>query len=746
MNSTKTWFAELLYAFKTLPRNPYVRHQVGKLKKIQIFIFGGYLLLTIAQMASNLSILWTPLEIKTFLLFDIALQMTYLQQISLFFLGVAIVFPLITVTRVIKENTQNRLPFVQLTPLSAHQIVVGILSRDFIYIIVVSILFLPLTILTLILQGVEFSYVIVTMCDLLLTALFFSTVAFVVGLFCHKGNWGRATLSISLIFMFAVTNVYWHEVFSSKLDLQEYQTYLKLRPFWVISRQGIQVAPIRAQNSYIAMNTALPYFDQNDQRPHRPNVNFILSYKSGDKYKEAMYLFSRTILKKLPFNTNLQQSIKALEKALVDLQLFLEVKDHDSQYPKKSRTTQNSNILSFQKLEKLLQDRKNYEHKWLTVIKRVNLESQISLREIYSQLWRWDLTTYEELYGEQNIFYEVKRLHDESLNLLFNELRAMETQNLMVFIIQIEERRKIISKLDRTNIELDSVVKFSHVVFRDVPVLLRLAEVAGWQNTLIKTDLNNYLVSITETWEAVLTQILESKLPISLLSTNFIGLISQAKNSPDLNNSQRNSHDKNYFRHLIRTFLNFLNADEEVWFILAMNSFFKLLIIVSGYFFIHKNILRQPPFYLDPSVNFILSSIFGFSFFVLSFFEDWDRYIPTSIFLDDPLNILSISFMLVLLMSLPYLLFYHTHPLFKSNFSGQIILLISLFLVVLTIWFSRNPECPKFQGIIEMFLISLLSFEVTKQVLSFKFSKKPVIGVTALGISLFFTLLISFIK
>ena len=118
MNSTKTWLAELLYALKTLPRNPYLLHRWQKITRPRtlLAVVSAYVVFTIAHVSVNSVIVSSPLDLGAWLILDLALQITYLQQQACLFIIGAVVIPISTLMKFIKEKEQNHIAFILLTP------------------------------------------------------------------------------------------------------------------------------------------------------------------------------------------------------------------------------------------------------------------------------------------------------------------------------------------------------------------------------------------------------------------------------------------------------------------------------------------------------------------------------------------------------------------------------------------------------------------------------------------------------
>jgi hypothetical protein len=66
MKTAKSWFKELFYALKTLPRNPYIRYRLEKIAKprILLYIIIVYFILTITHIAINWKTFSSPFSIN----------------------------------------------------------------------------------------------------------------------------------------------------------------------------------------------------------------------------------------------------------------------------------------------------------------------------------------------------------------------------------------------------------------------------------------------------------------------------------------------------------------------------------------------------------------------------------------------------------------------------------------------------------------------------------------------------------
>ncbi len=148
-----------------------------------------------------------------------------------------------------------------MTPLSHHQIAVGILSRELVFLLFGIVLHLPITILSFLMNNVEVTYIIVMFFRLLIDTMLFSIIAFIVGLFCRKS----ITAAMIVILFLSVGNFIFQEVISANSD-DGFGIYMEINPFWIMSRQGIQLLPARIKATHVAVNSFLkPIKYKNDQ-------------------------------------------------------------------------------------------------------------------------------------------------------------------------------------------------------------------------------------------------------------------------------------------------------------------------------------------------------------------------------------------------------------------------------------------------------------------------------------------------
>ncbi len=208
MNKDKSWLTEFYIALKTLSRNPFLKRRISKIGKPKIFLYIilGYFVFTSAHIAINWKTFSFASNEGIALVIDLALQTIYLQQQSLLFIFSTIAIPVLTVIDVIREKANKHMPFVRLTPLSKHQIVIGILSQHLVFALLGIVLHLPITIISLLMDNVEFSYVVVTTCSLLIETILFISIAFLIGLLCNENLLlGFLTILAILIFNFITT-------------------------------------------------------------------------------------------------------------------------------------------------------------------------------------------------------------------------------------------------------------------------------------------------------------------------------------------------------------------------------------------------------------------------------------------------------------------------------------------------------------------------------------------------------------
>lgn len=730
MSSLTTWLTEFGHALQTLPRNPYLRHQIAKIWTRQrlLMIGVGYLIFTIVPAAYNWSIMGPSLRISPFLLFDLVVQTTYLQQISLFFLVLLIGLPLMSVSRIIKEYMQNRLPFVRLTPLTYHQIVVGIISRDLFVVLVGMLFFMPITLLALLCSDVTLSFVAAIMSDLLITALFAIILALIAGLFCHK----NIMIGLSFVLIFAISSVAWYEIIVAKyLDQPNVQTYAKSNPFRIISTQGIQTAPMRVQLFYIPMNTALPYFEfvQGHYRKlESTGMSRTMWYKSDHRYITSVALLTQAVSEQSSTNSGRQSkilksiqqldaSLQQFEAVLVALAASLNQKESNPFTVNWWNASLIPNVHEVQNLFQTLRDRKHYASSWLYLLNGLQKEQKLSPSVIRSpQVIRYPLWAegfpQRRRYLQQIRAYQSKlvfrsgqwrKIELQDLNNLFYLDAAIELKNLRQVIATITHARRILGQE-----ELLRRPETFHVILRDLPFLCRFAETASWWEYLDQAEAYQHLNELQDHWRIVAAELLKVKLPTSLLTTNCIGSTVQP---------------------------------QKIWRLFFYSIFIKLIIIVVGYVFLHDKLFSPAPLYFSPLYSVFFAGIFSMIFSHLYTNLDVETYL--AVFFDmrgvdlyETLN----AFMIALLMSIPFLLLYHAMPLSQTTarrwrIVQSLIAVFSFLLLVFVIWRSMTPETPNVERFMRFFLYGLIGFECARQAMSFKLTKSRA-GMVAIGAAL----------
>ena len=204
MNNVLNIIKEFLYALKTLWHNPYIKQRWAVISKpkVLVLIAVSYVVLTIGHFMFNLSMF---IDLPNDIIWNYSFQTTYLQQQSFLFLFAAVVVPILVTIRIIVEKSKNRLSFVRLTPLSSHQVLVGLLASELLFLLIGVVLHLLLTLWGLFAGEIEYSYVIFMTFNLLVSALFFMSIGLVVGLLNKKLVVGIFTIFLLLgshIFLF----------------------------------------------------------------------------------------------------------------------------------------------------------------------------------------------------------------------------------------------------------------------------------------------------------------------------------------------------------------------------------------------------------------------------------------------------------------------------------------------------------------------------------------------------------------
>ncbi|MCP4111961.1 MAG: ABC transporter permease [Desulfobacteraceae bacterium] len=588
MNREKSWASDFFVALKTINRNPYLIHRIKKIckPKILFYIISGYIVFTIAHIAIN----W-----KTFLftssegiasLTDLALQTTYLQQQSLLFIVATIVIPVFTVIGIIKENANKHLPFIRLTPLSKHQIIIGILSRELVLVLLGIALHLPITIISLLMNNVEFSYVIVTTLNLLLETMMFLLIAFIIGLICHKKiEIGIITAVILLLFIFIWNEnllTSYHYKWNKRLG-RESTIHIKINPFRIMSGQGIQYAPARVQAPY----NCLPYWKH--VRLKKTYRNLALRFKAVFNLTASKPLLNRIISKELPANSELnssikdfESSIKDFEDALTKLKSYLYKKIKSEKY--------------YQKPESRIKIQgphlKNLNYTLITpkddLIERIDYYgSRLSLLTCMDNLPYYFAYHFE--YSNKELLSKLDNLKEKNnkqfqvLSDLYSEWKDLELRDIELIIKKIEESRiNFVQSYNNDNAEFFNFELLNHIRY-----LIKSCESATWWPDTDLSGIKTKLNTFKDKHINYIRHIIVLKLPISLFNTHGIGRL-------PWNN-------------------------REILLNIVCNGFLKFIIIIIIYCFICNNIFSYPPFYLSASITLLFSYIFGVIFISSNF-------------------------------------------------------------------------------------------------------------------------------
>lgn len=178
---------------RNILRNPYVVERLEGMfsRSKALYIAAGYLLITAAQVAVadvKYDNLLKEMNLHPFV-FGVSAHFRWALQTSLSMQAVALavigclLLPVASAVGTLQERFRNRLAYVQLTPLPATQIALGLFLRDYMLFLYLCGLYLLLILVGVFLGTVTPVYAFVILVSLVLAAALFCAIGCVVGLF-----------------------------------------------------------------------------------------------------------------------------------------------------------------------------------------------------------------------------------------------------------------------------------------------------------------------------------------------------------------------------------------------------------------------------------------------------------------------------------------------------------------------------------------------------------------------------------
>jgi len=665
----------------------------------------------------NWWILSSSLFDRPFLIADMALQTTYLQQQTLLFIVAILVIPLVTAIRIFQEQTNNRLRFVHLTPLSHHEVVLGLIARDNIFLLFGIILHLPLTLICLFSGNVTFMHVIMTTYDLLMTAILFSSMSFMANLFLYYTDKKTMTLFGGIIV--CVLLLY----FMGFNELGIIKTNTLISPFRFMSRQGLQTTPLRLQSSLLALETSLSSMKEARKKQtdsidrklisllKKIYENHYILKETQANSKLSILLFNKAFSKQTPLALELQDSVRNLQQTLIDFReslsyryAYLDEKHTQNQaYYNESRITpilmQETTLVE---LDRWLEYRREHLQSSIKKLKNLTADSHALRKEVLGILEDRKSLKY---YTDDEIKLLLWLGHRDSekrkrqiVLRLYSEIADLESQDLSAYINKIEEMETTLLTNDQS-ISPDTL----RVLFHHIPFLIRFAETSTWLPETKTDRTSKSLLNVEKAYKLVMEHVLKANLPVSLINTNIINAS---------------------FRHFDKkTSLGIIKR--EIWLSLFGTYMMRLVLIVTIYMFLLKNIFRNPPIYLSTPLNIVFSLIFAVIGVQLLSFDVY-QFFSTSLGLSPshPSAFIGIIFLMFLA------LLYNMIPFSKARFFTRFEKIMAFFnplfsisiaaLVFLLFYYSFDLEDKE---IFLIFPVMLVLYEMTRQLFSFKLSK-----------------------
>lgn len=237
-----------------LERNPYFAQLFSRWRRLFWPFVLLYLAVTIAQFFYSDS-LFSSFHRAFGPSWRYALQAVLLQQHNGLLVVVGGVVPLIVTCNLVLERQRNRLAWVQLTPILPEDIVVGIVGRTLFPVLLLFLFGLPLLLACLLLHLATLPYTLAMLSKIIVAALLFPMLGFLIGIFCGRSLLLGVTLPL-LIFGGSIGHLEygsWRDTGLVNLILRS--DYANVNPLLIGMDSGIRTFSIGQElDARIAMN------------------------------------------------------------------------------------------------------------------------------------------------------------------------------------------------------------------------------------------------------------------------------------------------------------------------------------------------------------------------------------------------------------------------------------------------------------------------------------------------------------